>query len=358
MTKISIIILTKDKVDYLKRCLESLEQFNNMTNAEVIVVSNNSSEKETFKYFEELKLKSNYKIIEHNIPFNYSALNNYGVRFSKGDYLLFLNNDMEFIQPNTINILVEVMSNTKVGVVGANLLYPDNTIQHVGVNIHKQGAWQPYRYGSLEELPHLLKNREVSAVIGACLLIRRNHFEEIGGFDENLKVVMNDIDLCMKMKKYGLKTICTNELIIHHEGISRGKSSPPEDVENFISKWQPAIENGDDFDISLQISKQHIQHYFNEFNIIADRPTFIFGTGEKGRMGLNIIEEFNFKGFLDNDKRKWGERFEKYNTFNPNILNEMEVKPYIIIASYYYKEIREQLEKLGFENYKDFYRLY
>ncbi len=108
---------------------------------------------------------------------------------------------MEFILPNTINNLIDILNQENVGVVGATLLYPNNTIQHAGVNLHSKGAWQPYRYALLEELPHLRTKHQVSAVIGACLLIRRNDFERLQGFNENLKVVLNDIDLCLRMNK-------------------------------------------------------------------------------------------------------------------------------------------------------------
>ncbi|MGG2053143.1 glycosyltransferase [Lysinibacillus pakistanensis] len=355
---VSVIILTKDKVEYLKQCINTLEKYHNMDNDEIIIISNNSVEEHTFVYFNELKKKPNYRIIEYNLPFNYALLNNFGVKHATGKYLLFLNNDMEFILPNTINNLIDILNQENVGVVGATLLYPNNTIQHAGVNLHSKGAWQPYRYALLEELPHLRTNHQVSAVIGACLLIRRNDFERLQGFNKNLKVVLNDIDLCLRMNKKGFKTICAKDTIIHHEGISRGKESPPSDVSTFISIWEGLLYKGDPYDISLEISQKHLKRNFEEFLIEKERPIYVFGTGEKGKTALSLLEKWNIQGYIDNDRNKWKTKLDDYHVYSPRILEELSVKPYVVIASYYYNEIREQIEALGYKNQKDFYRLF
>lgn len=356
--RVSVIILTKDKVDYLKKCIDTLEKYNDLTEDEVIIISNNSIEEQTIIYLDELRKKANYLIVEHDEPFNYAALNNFAVTFAAGEYLLFLNNDIEFVSNNTIENLIDTLKQVDVGIVGATLLYPDKTIQHVGVNIHKQSAWQPYRFGKLEELEHLKENRQVTAVIGACLLIRHMDFKALQGFDENLRVVLNDIDLCLKMNERGQKTICSKDILVHHEGVSRGKKSPMEDIETFISIWKETLNKGDLFDISLEISQKHIQQYFNQFSIEHDRPVYIFGTGQKGMTALNILDKWNVQGFIDNDMKKWGKKIETYKVHSPSILEGVKRRPYVIIASYYYYEIREQIEELGYVNKKDFYRLY
>ncbi|MFJ7825282.1 glycosyltransferase [Psychrobacillus sp. NPDC096623] len=358
---VSVIILTRNKVDYLRNCVNSLLHNNDYENLEIIIVNNNSDEKETFQYFEELKDYKHIKVYNNDMPFNYSALNNFGASFAIGEYLLFLNNDIEFITSNTIYELVETAREENVGVVGAVLLYPDNTIQHAGVNVHKNGAWQPYRNAELEELPFINNKRRCSAVIGACLLVSSDNFRLVDGFEENLKVVLNDIDFCLKLDQKGLYTICSPIRLYHYEGISRGKKSPKDDVDNFIKKWSAVINYGDPYDESFEISKEHLNQYFSRYRNSNKRPVYIFGTGAKGERAIDILKQLNIPitNFLDNDSNKWGTRFGQYDVCSPlEILATEQKFPFIVIASMYYAEIKEQLNDFGLELYKDFYRVY
>lgn len=358
LIKTSIIILTKDKVNYLQRCIDSLEEMNDLSEYEVIIVSNSSEKYETYVYLEQLNKRKNYVVVEMNIPFNYSKLNNEAAKLARGEYLLFLNNDIQFIEPNTISKLLVTFDDENVGVVGATLLYPDYTIQHVGINIHQAGAWQPYRNATLEEVPHLQKNREVTAVIGACFLISAKLFNEVQGFNEELIVVLNDVDLCLKVRALNKSIICNKEKILHHEGVSRGRNNPKRDNALFKEFWRGVLSKKDMFDDSMFITKKQLESYFKEYNIRQNRPVYLFGSGSKGDTALRYLISYNIIGFLDNDKMKWGQTQNAFEICEPEKILCQNPKPYIIISSMYYEEIRKQIEKYGYIYMKDFFRLY
>jgi O-antigen biosynthesis protein len=259
---VSIIIPTKDKWEYLKKCIHSIESRSGYKNYEIIVIKNNTDDKKALEYLRTLKNK--YRVEEYDKPFNYSAINNYGKNLAKGDYLLFLNDDIEFKSSDTLTAMVELLQFEEVGAVGAKLLFPNNTIQHAGVIIGLRGVaehWHKFSYAYLNKsipdpgyLSSLVSIREYSAVTGAFLMAKRSVFEEIGGFSEELKIGFNDVDFCLKIIDKGYKILYTPyALAYHYESASRRDSgntdllTHPDDREVFLKKWSAKMEPGDPY---------------------------------------------------------------------------------------------------------------
>lgn len=228
---ISIIIPNKNHKKDLERCINSLKK-SSYKNMEVIIVENNSDEEDIMKFYKTLT-KDNYgidiKVITHNIPFNYSELNNVAVSKAKGEYLLFLNNDTEFINAECLEEMLMFAARNDVGAVGARLFYGNNTLQHAylitgagedGVAIHAGLGLFKDDYGYLDRIGF---NQNVAAVTGACLMVSRNKFLQVGGFEEKLPVAYNDVDLCLKLRKEGYTNIYTPfAMLYHYESVSRG----------------------------------------------------------------------------------------------------------------------------------------
>jgi O-antigen biosynthesis protein len=259
---VSIIIPTKDKWEYLKKCIKSIESRSGYKNYEIIVIKNNTADKKALEYLE--TLKGRYRVEEYDKPFNYSAINNYGKNFARGDLLLFLNDDIEFKSSDTLTAMVELIQLDEVGAVGAKLLFPNNTIQHAGVIIGLRGVaehWHKFLYAYLNKslpdpgyLSSLVSIREYSAVTGAFLITKRSIFEKIGGFSEELKIGFNDVDFCLKIINKGYKILYTPyALAYHYESASRRDSgnkdllTHPDDREVFIKKWSINMERGDPY---------------------------------------------------------------------------------------------------------------
>jgi len=256
---ISIIIPTKDKVDVLKRCIESIQTKTRYENYEIIIVNNNSQEERTFEYFEKLKLNLKIKILEYNKPFNFSEINNYAVSKVSNEYVVLLNNDTEVISGEWLEAMLEFCKRRDVGAVGAKLLYPNDTIQHAGIiialggvaghshkNFHKDDPGYTWR-------PHLIQN--LSAVTAACMMLRKEVFKELGGFDEELSVAFNDVELCLKIREKGYLIVYTPYAeLYHHESLSRGYENTQEkqarflkEVEYIKKKWGHVIDKGDPY---------------------------------------------------------------------------------------------------------------
>ena len=259
---VSIIIPTGDKWQLLKKCIESIESKAGDGRYEIIIIRNNTQDRKALEYVNTLKTR--YKVVDDDRPFNYSAINNLGEQHAEGEFLLFLNDDVEFKSRDTLGAVVELLQLEKVGAVGAKLLYPDHTIQHAGVIIGLRGVaehWHKflcaYRRGSFPEpgyLSSLVAIREYSAVTGAFLLTKRNVFEEVGGFSEELRVGFSDVDYCLKLISMGYKILYTpHALAIHYESASRRDRGNrdlldhPEDRERFHNKWAAQINAGDPY---------------------------------------------------------------------------------------------------------------
>jgi O-antigen biosynthesis protein len=184
-------------------------------------------------------------------PFNWSAINNEGVRHASGDYLLFMNDDVEVLHSDWLKVMVRRLIDTGAGASGPLLLYPNRSIQHAGVNLVYSGggARHLFRFFTLDE-PHaqLLARfpREVAAVTGACLLVKRHVFESVGGFDENFPLVSNDIDFCLRLGEAGYSTLFESDAsLVHHEGVSRAGMAEMEDVLRFWDRWESTLRRGD-----------------------------------------------------------------------------------------------------------------
>jgi O-antigen biosynthesis protein len=244
---VSIIIPTKDRVDLLSVCIRSIIGKTRYQNYEIIIVDNNSNEAETFKFFEEMK--NNISVMHYNEPFNYSAINNNAVKISKGSVLLFLNNDTEIIESDWLEAMLEHIQREEVGLVGAKLLYTNNTVQHAGVilgvggvanhaflNLHKDADGY---FGMLHDI------RNCSAVTGACMMVRRDVFEEIGGFNEDsLPVGFNDIDLSLKIVTKGYLCVWTpHSVLYHHESATRSRDVDVNEVDYMRKTWSQVLDN-------------------------------------------------------------------------------------------------------------------
>ena len=232
---VSIIIPIKDKAKMTKRCIDSLYEKNTYKNFEIILVDNNSCEDETFKMLDEYKKRDNFKVIGLECEFNYSHINNEAVKHARGDYLLFLNNDTEVIDSDFIEWMVGYASLSHVGCVGIKLLYPDKLVQHAGVVLG---------YGGLSNDDNGLFGRlcmpyDYTAVTAACLVIDKNKFNEVKGFDEKLKVALNDVDLNLKVLEKGYFNVClSNITMFHYESKSRGFEASKEKHERFLSEQE------------------------------------------------------------------------------------------------------------------------
>ena len=248
---ISIIIPTKDKSKVLKTCVDSIYEKTDYKNYEIIVIDNNSEEKETFNLLEKYKREhKNFNYYTYKCPFNYSYLNNEGVKKAKGDYIVLLNNDTEVITKNWLKKMVGFASQKHIGCVGAKLLYPTNTIQHCGVVTGCAGiAAHAFIGTGLTEFGYfgrLISTYNWAAVTAACLMIKRSKFEEVGGLEEDLKVAYNDVDLNLKMLQKGYYNVVVPSIMLYHyESLSRGDDLDEKNKQRFISevkymtkKWQ------------------------------------------------------------------------------------------------------------------------
>lgn len=254
---VSIIIPNKDHIDLLKRCIESIEKVSTYQNYEIIVVENNSELRTTFNFYEKLKEHEKVSVVYWKDEFNYSAINNYGVTFAKGEYVLLLNNDMEVITPDWLQEMLMFAQRQDVGAVGAKLYYPNDTIQHGGVILGIGGvAGHSHKYFEKDApgyFGRLVVAQDLSAVTAACMMMPKHVFEQVGGLDEGYKVAFNDVDLCMKICQAGYRIVYTPYAeLYHYESISRGSEDTPEkvarfngEVQRFMDRWHEQLEAGD-----------------------------------------------------------------------------------------------------------------
>lgn len=256
---ISVVIPNKDHTADLDQAITSLAA-GNYKNLEFIIVENNSDQAETWAYYETLpKRFPNVKVVKWDGPFNYSAINNYGVEFTHGQYLLFLNNDIEEIDPDSIDEMIGYVQREDVGICGARLLYPDEDIQHAGVIMGMGGiagaAFVRTHDSDLSYMHRAKCIQDYSCVTAACLLTKRSLFDEVGGFTEKLAVAFNDVDYCMKVRALG-KLVVYNPYakFYHYESKSRGMEDTPEKLARFHSEiltfgttWKDILRDGDPY---------------------------------------------------------------------------------------------------------------
>ncbi|WP_294730320.1 glycosyltransferase family 2 protein [uncultured Faecalibaculum sp.] len=257
---VSVIIPNKDNRVTLETCIRSLYEVNKYNNIEVLIVENNSTDPETFAYYEVLEKKyPNLQILSWKDAFNYSSINNFAAERSKGEYLLFLNNDTEMIKPDSIENMLGICQRPEVGAVGAKLLYEDDTVQHAGVVIGFGGYAGHVNTGiGAEDAGYMMRARlncDYSAVTAACMMIRKSVFETVGGFDPQFVVACNDVDLCLKIRALGLLVVYDAFSIWHHyESKTRGYEDSQAkidrfngEVARFQDKWKDVLSKGDPY---------------------------------------------------------------------------------------------------------------
>lgn len=283
--KVSIVIANKDHAEDLQRCVTSIVEKSTYDNYEIIIVENNSETKEIRDYYGKL-LNGEYapaagqsmtdvqndggilrsedgriSVVTYKGAFNYSAVNNLGVKYASGEYILLLNNDTEVITVNWIEELLMYAQRADVGAVGAKLFYGDKTIQHAGVVIglgaHRTAGHTHYKQHrqNLGYMGRLCYAQNVTAVTGACLMVKKSLFEEVGGLDEGFEISLNDVDFCLKLREKELLNVFTPFCeLYHYESISRGLDDQGEkaqrynkESEKFREKWKEALAKGDPY---------------------------------------------------------------------------------------------------------------
>ncbi len=260
--KISIVIANKDHAEDLKRCVDSILEKSTYDNYEIIIVENNSTTTEIRELYKLYENKyENIKVVTFEGTFNYSAVNNLGVKHATGDYILLLNNDTEVITSNWMEEMLMYAQREDVGAVGAKLFYADRTIQHAGVILalgaHRTAGHCHYKMPiqNLGYMGRLCYAQNMSAVTGACLLVKKDLFEKVGGLEESFAISLNDVDFCLKLRELGLLNIWTPfAQLYHHESVSRGLDDTGEkaerynrESEQFRNKWKEVLEKGDPY---------------------------------------------------------------------------------------------------------------
>lgn len=258
---VSILIPNYNHKAILKTCIDSLYNVNTYKNFEIVIVENNSTEKEIFDYYEELKKQhDNIQVVTYKGEFNYSRINNFGMKHTNGDYVLLLNNDTEVISPTALSEMVGCILRPEVGAVGAKLLYEDDTVQHAGVVIGFSGYAGHVNHGiNKDDYGYMVRARincNYSAVTAACMMVKKSVFNQVGGFDEQFVVACNDVDLCLKICKEKYLIVYNAFALWHHyESKSRGYDDASQEkmwrfnkeVEKFQDKWKDVLINGDPF---------------------------------------------------------------------------------------------------------------
>ncbi|MCQ2519017.1 MAG: glycosyltransferase family 2 protein [Lachnospiraceae bacterium] len=259
---ISIVIANKDHREDLERCVSSILEKSTYTNYEIIIVENNSTDPKTFETYDALKKMSDkISVVTFEGKFNYSKVNNLGVSNAKGEYVLLLNNDTEVITVNWLEELLMYAQREDVGAVGGKLYYADRTIQHAGVVIglgaHRTAGHTHYKQSreNLGYMGRLCYTQNVTAVTGACLMVKKTLWDEVGGLEEEFEISLNDVDFCLKLREKGYLNVFTPFAeLYHYESISRGLDDQGEKAERynkesarFREKWKEALEKGDPY---------------------------------------------------------------------------------------------------------------
>jgi GT2 family glycosyltransferase len=257
--RVSIIIPTRDQVDYLRRCIASIEEKTNYRDYEILIVDNDSQKENTLEYLK----NSQHRVIKCDEPFNFSLLNNLAAQGADGDYLLLLNNDTEVISSEWLSAMIEHAQRPEVGAVGAKLLFPDGRIQHAGIVLGVGGvASHAHRnvdgFSGTGYLNYANVIRNYNAVTGACLMVRRDLFLEVGGFDEQLlPVSFNDVDLCLRLRQKGYLIVYTPyALLYHQESASRGLNEYPNEEARLRARWPSELAADNYYNPNLRLTGQ------------------------------------------------------------------------------------------------------
>lgn len=265
--KVSILIPNKDGVGVLKVCIDSILEKTTYQNFEIVIIENNSEEKETFEYYEELQKNEKIKVIYYKDKgFNYSRIINFGVRNCNGDFVIQLNNDTELITENWLELMLGFCQRKDVGAVGVKLYYPDETVQHAGVLLGLGGiAGHFFKFIERDDFGYFSKAvmiQNMTAVTAACIMTRREIYEEVGYMNEELAVAFNDIDFCLKIRKAGYLIVYNPYIeFLHYESKTRGEENTEEkvkrfnrEIDTFKKYWQKELDAGDPYyNINLRL---------------------------------------------------------------------------------------------------------
>nr|WP_321824859.1 glycosyltransferase [Alteromonas macleodii] len=267
---VSLIIPTKNGKALVKACIESILEKTAYLNYEILLIDNGSDEKESIEYFSYLDTLEKVRVLQYPAPFNYSAINNFGVEHAKGSILGLVNNDIEVISPDWLTYMVGHVERESVGCVGAKLLYSDTRIQHAGVVLgygggagHAHKNFPRFHSGYLKRI---VATNNYSAVTAACLLVKRAHFNAVNGLNEKeLSVAFNDVDFCLKVKGLGVNNVyCAEAELFHHESVSRGLDISPEKAARFNRElaylqttWSDFIANDPAYNPNLTLKREN-----------------------------------------------------------------------------------------------------
>lgn len=255
---VSVIVPNKDHPEMLARCVDSLSK-GSYANFELIVAENGSTRPETFAYYRELEKQPHARVVTWDKPFNYAAVNNFAARHAAGELLLFLNNDVEAINPDWLEAMVKLAVQPGVGAVGAKLYYADDTVQHAGIVIGMGGVAGHSHLNFPRQAPghmqRLLYTQNVSAVTAACMLMPKAVFDRIGGFDEGFVLAFNDVDICLSVLAAGFRVVWTPDAELYHlESKTRGPEDTAEkerrfkrEYDLFHTKWAAFLRAGDPY---------------------------------------------------------------------------------------------------------------
>lgn len=242
LPKVNLIIPTKNSLNLIRNCIESVVSKTTYPNYDILIVDNLSDDPDVLNYFTSLGMDSRIRVIRDSNPFNYSLINNSAVRIVDGDLICLLNNDLEVISPDWLFEMVRLAIQPQIGAVGARLLYPDNSLQHGGIILMgSRVAGHSHKYIPCFENGYFNRAKQIqgfSAVTGACLVVRRGLYEEIGGLDEvNLQVAFNDVDFCLRLREKGYRIVWTPYAeLYHHESATRGYEHTPEKFKRFAKE--------------------------------------------------------------------------------------------------------------------------
>jgi len=277
---VSIIIPTRDGVGYVRQCIKSIYELTTYSRYEILLVDNDSSDPASLELIRWLEYEGLVRVVRRSGKFNYSAINNSAVQMASGEIVLLLNNDTAVITPNWLEEMVSLLLRPGVGIVGAKLLYPDRSVQHAGVILgiggvagHGHKHFPPDSAGYFSRLSIV---HEVGAVTGACLLVRRDVYLEVGGLDaEWLPVAFNDIDFCLRVRDAGHRVIWTPHAeLFHHESKTRGLDDTPEKLERLateadvaMSRWGDALLSDPSYSPNLSLQSEGFAY--------ADEPRYL-----------------------------------------------------------------------------------
>jgi len=253
---VSILIPTRDASHLIRQCVKSILSKTSYPNYEIVIVDNQSIEREALEFLSSLKVETRVRVLRYELHFNFAAINNFAAKHARGDVLCLLNNDTEVITPDWLEEMLGQLVQEKVAVVGAKLLYPDGSVQHGGDLVGVGGVGNHAHSFLGREEPGYCNRavvaQDLSAVTAACLVTWRHLYQELGGLDEkNLPVAFNDVDYCLRTREAGYRVVWTPHAeLYHHESVSRGKDLTPEkkrrarrEVTYMRKRWKHVLGN-------------------------------------------------------------------------------------------------------------------